>query len=88
MAGERAGPLMRTLSGRTAPSRATRAVEPAARSIDAQRLRLLCGRLALSGHTWPGPKNPVREVAERAVWPVGRAGTATSRAGFSGPGQF
>eukprot|EP00969_Alexandrium_andersonii_P265581 11736701-Alexandrium_andersonii.AAC.1 len=25
---------------------------------------------------------------ERAIWPVGRAGTATSQAGCSGPGHF
>eukprot|EP00969_Alexandrium_andersonii_P098811 4360074-Alexandrium_andersonii.AAC.1 len=27
-------------------------------------------------------------AAERAVWPIGRAGTVTSRDGFWGPGQF
>eukprot|EP00969_Alexandrium_andersonii_P236253 10430415-Alexandrium_andersonii.AAC.1 len=27
-------------------------------------------------------------AAERAVWPFGRVGTASSRAGFRGPGQI
>eukprot|EP00969_Alexandrium_andersonii_P160907 7111051-Alexandrium_andersonii.AAC.1 len=27
-------------------------------------------------------------AAARAVWPVGRAGTVASRAGFWGPGQY
>eukprot|EP00969_Alexandrium_andersonii_P373249 15483562-Alexandrium_andersonii.AAC.1 len=42
----------------------------------------------LESTMWGAPKSCRFRAVDRAIWPVGRAGTATSGAGFWGLGQF